>query len=48
MTPRNLAVVVAGVAALFAALGGLAGYKFGQSSPTPIVIQVPAPTAQAK
>ena len=34
-SPRNLAIIVAATAAIFSAVAGLAGYKFGQ---TPQVI----------
>ena len=42
MSPRNLAIIVAATAAIFSALAGLAGYKFGQTSPPPVVINLPA------
>jgi hypothetical protein len=43
-TPRNIAILLGATAALFSALAGLAGYKFGQTSNVPpIIINVPAP-----
>lgn len=40
-TPRALALIVGAVAALFATLGGLAGYKYGSTptAPTQIIFQ---------
>lgn len=40
--PRNIAILVGAAAALFGAAGGFIGFKIGQT-PTPIVIQLPAP-----
>lgn len=39
-SPRNLVIIVAATAAIFSAVAGLAGYKFGQSPP-PIIINLP-------
>lgn len=40
--PRNIAILATAVAAISAAVGGLAGYKFGSTPPQQIIIQVPA------
>ena len=39
--PRNIAILAAAVAAIAAAVGGLAGYKIGSSPPANITINVP-------
>jgi hypothetical protein len=41
-TPRNLAIVLGAMAAIFAAVFGALGYKIGQTpSPPPVVINLP-------
>ncbi len=50
-TPRNIAILLGAVAALFATVAGLAGYKAGQNAGPPtivfqpgaIVLQQPSP-----
>jgi hypothetical protein len=46
-TPRNLAIVLGAMAAIFAAVFGALGYKIGQTPPQQIIINVP-PQAPAK
>ena len=44
-TPRNLAIVLGAMAAVFAAVFGVLGYKIGQTpSPPPVIINLPQPT----
>jgi hypothetical protein len=43
-TPRNIAILVGVVAALFSAVAGLAGYKFGSTPQTIIQLQLPPGT----
>ena len=41
-TPRNIAILAGAVAAIAATVGGLAGYKIGQTpSPPPVIINLP-------
>lgn len=40
-TPRNLALVLGAVAAIAAAVAGLAGYKLGSQPPPTVIIQAP-------
>jgi hypothetical protein len=41
-TPRNLAIVLGAMAAIFAAVFGALGYKIGQTpSPPPVIINLP-------
>lgn len=41
--PRNIAILAGAVAAIAAAVGGLAGYKIGSTpTPPPIIINLPA------
>jgi len=42
-TPRNIAILLGTMAAIFAAVFGVLGYKIGQTPPAPIVIQLPPP-----
>jgi hypothetical protein len=42
-TPRNLAIVLGAMAAIFAAVFGALGYKIGQTpSQPPVIINLPA------
>jgi hypothetical protein len=41
-TPRNLAIVLGAMAAIFAAVFGALGYKIGQTpAPPPVIINLP-------
>jgi len=41
-TPRNIAILAGAVAAIAATVGGLAGYKIGQTpAPPPVIINLP-------
>jgi hypothetical protein len=40
-TPRNIAILAGAVAAIAATVGGLAGYRIGQTPPQQIIINVP-------
>ena len=40
-TPRNLAIVLGAMAALFAAVFGALGYKIGQTPSPPVIINLP-------
>jgi hypothetical protein len=46
-TPRNLAIVLGAMAAIFAAVFGVLGYKIGQTpAPPPVIINLPAAPAK--
>jgi len=42
-TPRNLAIIVGVVAALFGTVTGILGYKLGTQPPTPINVHIDQP-----
>lgn len=42
-TPRNMAIIIGVVAALFGAITGVLGYKLGSQPPAPIVVQFQQP-----
>jgi hypothetical protein len=43
-TPRNIAIVVGVIATITGVIAGFVGYKIGQQTPPPIVIQMQQPT----
>jgi hypothetical protein len=44
-TPRNMAVIIGVIAALFGGIAGLVGYKIGSQPPQAIVVQFQQPLA---
>ena len=42
-TPRNMAVIIGVIAALFGGIAGLVGYKIGSQPPQTIVVQFQQP-----
>ena len=42
-TPRNMAVIIGVIAALFGGIAGLVGYKIGSQPPQAIVVQFQQP-----
>lgn len=44
-TPRNLAIIIGVVAALFGTVTGILGFKLGSQGPQPIVVRLEQPLA---